>query len=239
MVGERGFLLSGGQKQRIAIARAIVSDPRILLLDEATSALDTQSEGIVQDALDKAAAGRTTITIAHRLSTIKDADCIYVMGDGLVLEKGTHTELLSDEQSAYSRLVRAQKLREAKEIDESGDGAMSEEARSEKVTAQEVPLSRKETVQSGGSGLAQKRNDQKREQKTDKDKNNMLYLFMRMALLNREGLWRYGVGAVCAVGELSSENLSRKKLSFQPVAGMVYPVLSIIFGRVSYLNRIL
>ncbi|KAF9230695.1 P-loop containing nucleoside triphosphate hydrolase protein, partial [Melanogaster broomeanus] len=88
MVGERGFLLSGGQKQRVAIARAIVSNPRILLLNEATSALDTQSEGIVQDALDKAAAGRTTITIAHRLSTIKDADCIYVMGDGLVLEQG-------------------------------------------------------------------------------------------------------------------------------------------------------
>ena len=109
LVGERGFLLSGGQKQRVAIARAIVSDPRILLLDEATSALDTQSEGIVQDALDKAAAGRTTITIAHRLSTIKDADCIYVMGEGMVLEKGTHAELLADENSTYSRLVNAQR----------------------------------------------------------------------------------------------------------------------------------
>jgi ATP-binding cassette subfamily B (MDR/TAP) protein 1 len=77
-VGEGGILLSGGQKQRIAIARAIVSDPKILLLDEATSALDTVSEGVVQDALDKASAGRTTITIAHRLSTIKgvcDATC--------------------------------------------------------------------------------------------------------------------------------------------------------------------
>ncbi|KAF9510735.1 hypothetical protein BS47DRAFT_1251322, partial [Hydnum rufescens UP504] len=81
--------------ERVAIARAIVSDPAVLLLDEATSALDTQSEGIVQDALNKASQGRTTITIAHRLSTIKDAGCIYVMGDGLVLEQGTHDELLA------------------------------------------------------------------------------------------------------------------------------------------------
>ncbi len=72
--------------ERIAIARAIVSDPRILLLDEATSALDTQSEGVVQNALDKASAGRTTIAIAHRLSTIKDADQIYVMGGAVLLE---------------------------------------------------------------------------------------------------------------------------------------------------------
>jgi ATP-binding cassette subfamily B (MDR/TAP) protein 1 len=118
MVGERGFLLSGGQKQRIAIARAIVSDPKVLLLDEATSALDTQSEVVVQNALDKASKGRTTITIAHRLSTIKDAETIYVMGDGMVLEQGTHNELLAREGS-YARLVQAQRLREQqqREID--------------------------------------------------------------------------------------------------------------------------
>ncbi|GAB7355274.1 hypothetical protein MBLNU459_g5817t3 [Dothideomycetes sp. NU459] len=108
-VGERGFLLSGGQKQRIAIARAIVSDPKILLLDEATSALDTKSEGVVQAALDKAAEGRTTIVIAHRLSTIKDADNIVVMQTGRIVEQGTHNELL-EMKSAYYNLVEAQRI---------------------------------------------------------------------------------------------------------------------------------
>ena len=84
MVSEGRFLLSGGQRQRVAIARAITSGPRILLFDEATSALDAQSEGFVQDALDKALAGRTTISIAHCLSTIKNVDQIFVMGEGTV-----------------------------------------------------------------------------------------------------------------------------------------------------------
>lgn len=108
-VGERGFLLSGGQKQRIAIARAMVSDPKILLLDEATSALDTKSEGVVQAALDVAAKGRTTITIAHRLSTIKTADNIIVMSEGRIIEQGTHDGLL-ERKGAYYNLVNAQRI---------------------------------------------------------------------------------------------------------------------------------
>ncbi|KAK9470648.1 P-loop containing nucleoside triphosphate hydrolase protein [Dipodascopsis tothii] len=113
-VGERGFLLSGGQKQRIAIARAIVSNPKILLLDEATSALDTKSEGVVQEALDRASKNRTTIVIAHRLSTIKDADNIVVMRRGAILEQGTHNDLLAA-RGEYYDLVKAQSMQTAVE----------------------------------------------------------------------------------------------------------------------------
>ncbi|OQO03588.1 hypothetical protein B0A48_10253 [Cryoendolithus antarcticus] len=119
-VGERGFLLSGGQKQRIAIARAIVSDPKILLLDEATSALDTKSEGVVQAALDKAAQGRTTIVIAHRLSTIKHADNIVVMSHGQIVEQGTHDALL-ERRSAYYDLVEAQRIAQETERKKEAD----------------------------------------------------------------------------------------------------------------------
>ncbi|EKM58407.1 uncharacterized protein PHACADRAFT_252704 [Phanerochaete carnosa HHB-10118-sp] len=223
MVGERGFLLSGGQKQRIAIARAIVSDPRILLLDEATSALDTQSEGVVQDALDKAAAGRTTITIAHRLSTIKDAQCIYVMGDGRVLESGTHSELLSNEQGAYFRLVEAQKLRESNSIEDPLDAEVGEGATDGTLPAkedgedyaelakEEVPLGRMKSNRSLASEiLAQKQSEEKEKEKD----YSMIYLFRRMGAINRDQWKRYTIATIAAI-----------------INGAVYPSFGIVFGR--------
>lgn len=108
IVGERGVKLSGGQRQRIAIARAILKDPKILLLDEATSALDSESEYLVQEALNLLMKNRTTIIIAHRLATIKDVDKIFVLEDGIIAESGSHEELILNNDGIYANLVRMQ-----------------------------------------------------------------------------------------------------------------------------------
>lgn len=108
-IGERGGLLSGGQKQRVAIARSIVSEPKILLLDEATSALDPHAETIVQQALDSASKNRTTIVIAHKLATIRNADNIVVMSKGKIMEQGRHGQLVAL-GGLYAKLIQAQDL---------------------------------------------------------------------------------------------------------------------------------
>ena len=108
LVGERGIKLSGGQRQRIAIARALLKNPSILILDEATSSLDSESEKLVQEALETLMEGRTSIIIAHRLSTIRNADAILVLNEGIISEQGTHKELLEIENGVYKNLSNLQ-----------------------------------------------------------------------------------------------------------------------------------
>jgi len=107
IVGERGYRLSGGEKQRLALARVILKDPRVLVLDEATSHLDSQSEALIQDALEKIMHNRTSIVIAHRLSTILAADQILVMDRGRIVEQGTHSDLV-ERNGLYAQLYETQ-----------------------------------------------------------------------------------------------------------------------------------
>ena len=108
VVGERGVQLSGGQRQRIAIARAVLKNPTILILDEATSSLDSESERLVQEALEKLMQGRTSVVIAHRLATVRKADKIIVLESGTIVEQGTHAELISNENGLYKTLTELQ-----------------------------------------------------------------------------------------------------------------------------------
>ncbi|TIB58011.1 hypothetical protein E3P78_04062, partial [Wallemia ichthyophaga] len=226
-VGERGMLLSGGQKQRVAIARAIVSDPPILLLDEATAALDSASESIVQKALDQAAQNRTTVSIAHRLSTIKNAHQIIVMGGGEIIEVGDHASLTAKKDGAYSTLVAAQSLAQAKS-DEAAqskgdagdegkgeDGAgLDDEYHDKQETHDEKPLERAQSA--GGRSIASVVLEQRREEQGDwKEKHYSFFsVLVELVKLNVGARWMYAVGAAAAV-----------------LTGAVYPCFAIVFGK--------
>ncbi|KAH7101158.1 multidrug resistance protein 1 [Auriculariales sp. MPI-PUGE-AT-0066] len=217
MVGERGFLLSGGQKQRIAIARAIVSNPKILLLDEATSALDAQSEGIVQDALDKASMGRMSLTVTHRLATIQKADNIYVVDSGEIVEQGTHEELLRRQDGAYSVLVAAQRLRESSPSGEDlaigfgvrDSGQLAKLAEPEMSPAR---VRRQSIASSIGSVELATRPLVSRDAQTRK-RTGFISLLSRMIRINKSEWKSYVLGCVGAI-----------------IAGLVYPSFSITYG---------
>ncbi|KAJ1949597.1 hypothetical protein FBU59_001072, partial [Linderina macrospora] len=185
LVGEGGALLSGGQKQRIAIARAIIRNPDILLLDEATSALDTASERLVQDALDKLSADRTTISIAHRLSTIRNCDQIYVVREGIISENGTHDELVMA-KGEYAAMVKAQELRQAVRANAEVEEPVAEEnvdaliAKELKEQALDLKATTRQTVQSiKRVSTMQSQREAKRHHKSVEESSDF-YLLLRL-----------------------------------------------------------
>ncbi|KAF1988995.1 multidrug resistance protein 1 [Aulographum hederae CBS 113979] len=202
-IGERAMKLSGGQKQRLAIARSIISHPKILLLDEATSALDPKAEKKVQQALENVSRGRTTLVIAHKLSTIRNADSIAVMADGRFLEQGTHESLIAA-NGAYARLVRVQDL---------GQGSSDDDVMNESV---EHKMALDRTI-STASALSRSSATDNKKSKAGKE-GSMNYSLLRCLLIVfTEHKALYLPSLISFVGVL--------------IGGLTFPAQAILFSR--------